>query len=125
METEIGARNFADESRYHLLPKIASMMGLDTDSNTSLWQDRAILELNQAILFSYKEDGVSMVDHHTAAQQFKMFEEKEEACGRQVTGNWVWLVPPVSPATTHIFHKPYKNDMLKPNFFYQPNLFKS
>lgn len=124
METEIGARNFADKDRYDLLPKVASMMGLDIESNTSLWQDRAILELNQAILFSYKEDGVSIVDHHTAAQQFKMFEEKEGSSGRKVTGNWVWLVPPVSPATTHIFHKPYKNEMLKPNFFYQPNLFK-
>ncbi|MGQ0416626.1 nitric oxide synthase oxygenase, partial [Bacillus sp. HC-TM] len=22
-------------------------------------------------------------------------------CGRVVTGNWVWLIPPLSPATTH------------------------
>ena len=60
-----------------------------------------------------------MVDHHTAAQQFKMFEEKEAASGRNVTGNWMWLVPPVSPATTHMYQKPYKNQTLKPNFFYQ------
>ncbi|MGJ7919894.1 nitric oxide synthase oxygenase [Neobacillus sp. LXY-4] len=123
METEIGARNFADDYRYNLLPKIASLMGLETETNSSLWKDRALIELNQAIIYSYKEDGVSLVDHHTAAQQFKMFEEKEAACGRNVTGNWVWLIPPLSPATTHIFHKPFKNETIKPNFFYQNELF--
>jgi nitric-oxide synthase, bacterial len=37
----------------------------------------------------------------------------------KVTGNWGWLIPPLSPATTHIFHKPYPNEVVKPNFFYQ------
>ncbi|WP_248278441.1 nitric oxide synthase oxygenase [Bacillus sp. DNRA2] len=125
METEIGARNFADDYRYNMLPKIATLMGLDINTNTSLWKDRALLELNQAILISFKEAGVSMVDHHTASQQFKLFEEKEAECGRDVTGNWVWLIPPVSPATSHIFHKPYNNEIRKPNFFYQNKLFQS
>lgn len=119
METEIGARDFADESRYNVLPKVATLMGLDINKNASLWKDRALIEVNEAVLYSFKEDRVSMVDHHTAAQQFKRFEEKESVCGRQVTGNWTWLIPPVSPATTHIFHKPYKNEIKKPNFFYQ------
>lgn len=123
METEIGARNFADEYRYNMLPKVASLMGLNTESAASLWKDRALIELNQAILYSFKEDGVSIVDHHTAAGQFKLFEEKEAMSGREVTGNWVWLIPPLSPATTHIFHQPYKNETKKPNFFYQSDLF--
>lgn len=120
MGTEIGARNFADESRYNMLPKISDLMGLNKRSNTSLWKDRALLELNTAVLHSYKEDGVSIVDHHTAAKQFKRFEENEVDAGRTPTGNWVWLIPPLSPATTHIFHKPYKNEIKKPNYFYQP-----
>jgi nitric-oxide synthase, bacterial len=119
MGTEIGARNLADEYRYNMLPKIGSLMGLDIKSNASLWKDRALLELNVAVLHSYKKKGVSIVDHHTAAQQFKKFEEKETEQGRQVTGNWTWLIPPLAPATTHIFHKPYKNEIKKPNFFYQ------
>ena len=94
-------------------------MGLDINKNASLWKDRALIEVNEAVLYSFKEDRVSMVDHHTAAQQFKRFEEKEGVCERPVTGNWTWLIPPVSPATTHIFHKPYKNEIKKPNFFYQ------
>ncbi|SOC23294.1 nitric-oxide synthase [Ureibacillus xyleni] len=121
MGTEIGARNFADESRYNMLPKVAELMGLDTKSNISLWKDRALVELNLAVLHSFKEDGVSIVDHHTASQQFKLFEQQEIAEERQVTGNWTWLIPPVSPATTHIFHKPIANIIKKPNYFYQKN----
>lgn len=119
MGTEIGARNLADEDRYNLLPKVAEAMGLDTSSNRSLWKDKALVELNIAVLESFQAAGVTIVDHHTAAKQFKSFEKKEEAAERNVTGNWAWLIPPMSPATTHIFHKPYKNDVVKPNYFYQ------
>jgi nitric-oxide synthase len=120
MGTEIGARNLADEFRYNMLPQIGSLMGLDTKSNQSLWKDRALLELNTAVLHSFKEDGVSIVDHHTAAQQFKKFEEKETEAERPVTGNWAWLIPPLTPAATHIFHKRYNNEIIKPNYVHQP-----
>lgn len=119
MGTEIGARNLADELRYNMLPEIGNLMGLDIRSNISLWKDRALLELNTAVLHSFKEDGVSIVDHHTAAHQFKKFEEKETEMERPVTGDWTWLIPPLAPATTHIFHKPYNNEIKKPNYFYQ------
>ncbi|MGI2327938.1 nitric oxide synthase oxygenase [Planococcus sp. YIM B11945] len=120
MGTEIGARNLADEDRYNLLPKVAKLMGLNTDSARSLWKDKALVELNIAVLESFNQAGVTIVDHHTAAKQFKSFERKEEAAGRDLTGNWAWLIPPMSPATTHIFHKRYQNDVVKPNYFYQP-----
>lgn len=119
MGTEIGARNLADEYRYNVLPRIGSLMGLNTQSNSMLWKDRALLELNIAVLHSYKSARVSIVDHHTAAQQFNKFEEIESGLSRPVTGNWPWLIPPLSPATTHIFHKPYKNEIKKPNYFHQ------
>ncbi len=119
MGTEIGARNFADEDRYNLLPDMANIMGLDTSSKATLWQDRALVELNAAVLYSYKKAGVSIVDHHTAAAQFRRFEEREQAAGRELTGNWTWLIPPLSPATTHIFHRSYDNRVVTPNFFYQ------
>ncbi|AZQ45300.1 nitric oxide synthase oxygenase [Bacillus sp. GX] len=119
MGTEIGARNLADHDRYNLLPAVAEMMNLDTSRNGTLWKDKALIELNVAVLHSFKKQGVSIVDHHTAAQQFQQFEKQEAACGRVVTGNWVWLIPPLSPATTHIYHKPYPNEILKPNFFHK------
>ena len=119
MGTEIGARNLADEHRYHCLPKVAEIVGMDTSLNASLWKDRALVELNIAVLHSYKEAGVSIVDHHTAAQQFGLFEQREQQENRQVTGNWTWLIPPMSPATTSIYHKPIANTIQKPNYFYQ------
>lgn len=119
MGTEIGARNFADVDRYNQLPAVAEKIGLDTTTQTSLWQDRALVELNVAVLHSFKQAGVSIVDHHNAAQQFKLFEEAEEKAGRDVTGNWAWLVPPMAGATTHVFHKPYQNIYLTPNYFRQ------
>ncbi|AWE06082.1 nitric oxide synthase [Lysinibacillus sp. 2017] len=120
MGTEIGARNLADTHRYNCLPKVAEIIGLDTSLNASLWKDRALVELNIAVLHSYKEAGVSIVDHHTAAQQFQLFEQQEQQKDRQVTGNWTWLIPPMSPATTSIYHKQIPNKTEKPNYFYQP-----
>lgn len=119
MGTEIGARNLADESRYNLLPMIADRMGLNMKKSASLWKDRALIELNTSVLYSFNEDRVAIVDHHTAGMQFKVFEEKEKGAGRDLTGDWTWLIPPVSPATTHIFHKSYENEIVKPNYFYQ------
>ncbi|MBQ0138400.1 MAG: nitric oxide synthase oxygenase [Kurthia sp.] len=119
METEIGARNLADVERYNMLPEIAEGMGLSTKKVSNLWQDRALIELNHAVLESFKNQGVNIVDHHTAAQQFKLFEEQEAKNNREVTGNWAWLVPPLAGATTHIFHKPYDNTKKTPNYVYQ------
>ena len=121
METEIGARNFADEQRYNVLPKVASIMGLDTQTEATLWKDKALVELNIAVLNSFKEQGVTIVDHHTAAKQFKRFEQLAADAGRKLTGDWTWLIPPVSPATTHIFHSQYDNTIVKPNYFHQQN----
>ncbi len=123
METEIGARNFADTDRYNMLPKVASIMGLDTNTNATMWKDKALIELNFAVVHSFKEKGVSIVDHHTAAMQFKHFEEREAESCRHVTGEWAWLIPPVSPAATHIFHKSYENKIVLPNYFYQDRLY--
>ncbi|MFC0557449.1 nitric oxide synthase oxygenase [Halalkalibacter alkalisediminis] len=123
MGTEIGARNLADQKRYNVLPKVADVLRLETKRDSSLWKDRALVELNIAVLHSFKEAGVSMVDHHTAAKQFKQFEEREVGQGRSVTGDWTWLIPPVSPAATHIFHTSFNDTVVTPNYFYQERLY--
>lgn len=119
MGTEIGARNLADEHRYNQLPAVAKLFQLNQKHASSLWKDRALVELNTAVLHSFREQGVSIVDHHTAAVQFRQFEQQEAKSGRDVTGTWSWLIPPMSPAATHVFHKPYDNTKKSPNFFYQ------
>jgi hypothetical protein len=83
MGTEIGSRNLVDHDRYDMLPEIARRMGLDTKSYHSLWQDRALVELNRAVLFSYGQAGVNISNHHDASEQFVHFEKQEEKHGRQ------------------------------------------
>lgn len=119
MGTEIGARNLADEGRYNKLPAVAELFGWDRSTNTSLWKDRALVELNAAVIYSFKKAGVSIVDHHTAAEQFIRFEEQERRQGREATGRWSWLIPPMSPATSPVWHKSYKDEQKKPCYGYQ------
>ncbi len=121
MGTEIGARNLGDVNRYNLLPTIAKHMGLDTHADRSLWKDRALVELNVAVLSSFADHGVTTVDHHTASRQFLLHEAREKRCGREVPAHWTWLVPPLSGSTSPLFQiTTYKNRKHRPNFFYQP-----
>lgn len=119
METEIGARDLADKDRYDVLPEVGERLDIDTSADRSLWKDRAVTAVNRAVLHSYNEEGVRIVDHHSAADQFKRFESDERDAGREVTGDWSWLIPPAAPATTEIFHTRYENTIKKPNFFYR------
>ena len=117
MGTEIGARNFGDSDRYNILPIIAKKMGLNTNSHSSLWKDRAIVELNIAVLHSFAKHGATIVDHHTASRQFMQHLKREQKLGRTVPADWGWIVPPLSASTTEVFHHEYKNEFLLPNFF--------
>ncbi len=119
MLTEIATRNLADEKRYNMLPVIARRLGLKTDNNRTLWRDRALVELNVAVLHSFEKAGVKMVDHHTAAKHFLEFETYEARQGRPTYADWSWIVPPLSASTTPVYHRPYENRELRPNFFPQ------
>lgn len=116
MGTEIGARNLADADRYNQLPVIADRLGLPRTRSCPLWRDRALLELNEAVLHSYAADGVKLVDHHTAAEEFVRFCAREEAAGRAVSARWDWIVPPMSPATTPVYHRPMREFPTSPDF---------
>ncbi|MDX3663924.1 nitric oxide synthase oxygenase [Streptomyces sp. ID05-26A] len=117
MGTEIGARNLADHDRYDLLPYLAKRMSLDTSSEATLWRDRALVELNRAVLHSFAEAGVTITDHHTESQRFLTHLEKEEAAGRTCPADWSWIVPPVSGGITPVYHRYYDSEELLPNFF--------
>jgi nitric-oxide synthase len=120
MGTEIGARNLADIGRYNMLPEIAERMGILRKRENSLWRDRALVELNRAVLHSFQRDGVRMVDHHTVSELHVIFEKQEAAAGRPVTGRWDWLIPPLSGATSPLWNRTYDPTEYSPNFFSQP-----
>lgn len=52
-------------------------MGLDTNSYVSLWKDKALVEVNIAVLHSFHRDNASIVDHHSASEQFIKHLENE------------------------------------------------
>ncbi len=116
MGTEIGSRNFGDSDRYDLLPGVARRLGLDTSTERTLWKDRALLELNVAVLHSFTMAGVAITDHHTESERFLMHVEREEKAGREVPGDWSWLAPPMSSSATGVFHRYYDTEEQTPAF---------
>ncbi len=115
--TEIGARSLSDTDRYDMLPAIADWMGLDRRSSRGLWRDRALLELVTAVLHSFDEDGVTIVDHHFAAASFVRHEARERAAGRTVPACWRSLMAPTAASTTATFARHYVDEIRLPNFF--------
>jgi nitric-oxide synthase len=120
MGTEIGARNLADRDRYDVLPRLAEALGIAVGDERTLWRDRAVVELNRAVLYSFDRAGVRIGDHHRLAASFDGFCAAEEAAGRRVTGDWAWLAPPISGALTPVFHRTFDPEVVEhTNFFYQ------
>ncbi len=120
MGTEIGARNLADTGRYNMLPVVAERLGLNTSSEATLWRDRALIELNVAVLHSFSAHGAKISNHHSEAERFCMHLEREARAGRPVPADWTWIVPPISGAATPVFHRYYYEADLQPNFYVDP-----
>jgi len=116
MCTEIGSRDLGDEGRYNQLPEIAARMGLSIGGLRTLWKDRAVTELNAAVLHSYEMSGVKIADHHTESERFLAHLEKEEQHGRRCPADWSWIVPPTAGSTTPVFHRYYDDFEASPNF---------
>jgi nitric-oxide synthase, bacterial len=117
MGTEIGSRDLGDVGRYNELPSIAARMGLPTDSDRTLWKDRAITELNVAVLHSFGSAGVTITDHHTESARFLKHLELEERQGRACPADWSWIVPPAASSATAVFHRYYADFDQSPNFY--------
>nr|WP_232328435.1 nitric oxide synthase oxygenase [Kibdelosporangium sp. MJ126-NF4]CEL21772.1 Nitric oxide synthase oxygenase [Kibdelosporangium sp. MJ126-NF4]CTQ92552.1 Nitric oxide synthase oxygenase (EC 1.-.-.-) [Kibdelosporangium sp. MJ126-NF4] len=114
---EIGARNFGDTNRYNLLPTVARKLGLEMERDRTLWKDRALLELNIAVLSSFEAAGVRMLDHHTMTDQFHRYVQTQRRGGTAVHADWSWIVPPMAGSTTPVYHQAYDSTTLSPNFF--------
>jgi nitric-oxide synthase, bacterial len=120
MCTEIGSRDLGDTTRYNQLPAIAARMGLDTTTDRTLWKDKAITELNLAVLHSFTTAGVTISDHHTESARFLQHLAREERHGRPCPADWTWIVPPTASSATPVFHRYYQNFDQAPNFYRHP-----
>ena len=115
MGTEIASRDLTDERRYDYLPRIAR--ALELDERDPLWRDTALTELNRAVLESYRQAGVRIIDHHEASRQFMEFVRQEQRAGRTPSADWAWIVPPQASAATPVFHLPMSDLQAVPNFY--------
>ena len=77
------------------------------------------MELNKAVLHSYKKAGVSMVDHFTQADQFMEHMREETKVRGGCPADWVWIVPPQSGSLVSTFHQEMLNYHLSPSYEYQ------
>ncbi|SEK58252.1 nitric oxide synthase oxygenase [Streptacidiphilus jiangxiensis] len=120
--TEIGSRNLGDADRYDLLPTVAGLFGWETGDDRTLWRDRALVELNLAVLHSFERAGVTMADHHTESRRFLTHIDREERRGRRVPADWSWIVPPLSGSATAVFHRYYTppDPFATPSFRHRP-----
>ena len=114
MATEIGARNFTDVDRYNLSLKIAEKVGLDTSRESTLWRDKALTAMTEAVLWSFEADGVKIVDHYNSSLEFLQFCKNEQDASREVCGHWSWLVPPIGGSATPLFLDEWNESEIKP-----------
>ncbi len=114
---EIATRNFGDADRYNALPVIATWMGLDTGSATNFWQVRAAVELNTAVLHSFRAAGVRIEEPIAESALFRTFAEREEAAGRPVYGDWSWINGHLGSGFGPAWHRYYDPAEPNPNFW--------
>ncbi|XP_073826700.1 nitric oxide synthase isoform X1 [Musca autumnalis] len=125
MSTEIGCRNLCDINRRNILETVALKMNLDTRTPTSLWKDKALVEVNIAVLHSFQSRNVTIVDHHTASESFMKHFENESKLRNGCPADWIWIVPPMSASITPVFHQEMSLYYLRPSFEYQDQAWRT
>jgi nitric-oxide synthase, bacterial len=118
---EIATRNFGDADRYNQLPLVAARMGLDTTSTDNFWQLRAAVELNTAVLHSFRAAGVRIEEPGAESRLFRLFAEREEAAGRPVYGDWSWINGHLGSGFGDAWHRYYDPAEPNPNFWLDPH----
>jgi len=110
------------ELEWYALPMISNMImtigGVDypcAPFNGFYVATGTVTELNAAVLASYKRDGITLLDHHTASEQFMEFRSREKVAGRNVQADWSWIVPPQSSGITQAFHLDMHDEGVVPN----------
>jgi nitric-oxide synthase, bacterial len=124
VDSEIGARNLSDASRYALLRLVAEAMGLDMRDRED-YEPRAMMELMTAVRHSFAAAGITIVPHSRVERQFVTWADRERAAGRSVPANVLWLISPLAASSGSVFHAAMTDPAQwvaedpPPNFYYQ------
>ena len=94
-------------------------MGLDSSNNRTLWMDRVAIELNTAILHSFSKHQISIVDQHSASDQFMIHFKNEMRERGGCPADWVWLTPSQSGSLTPVYHQEQLHYHLSPKYLRQ------
>lgn len=123
MATEIASRDLCDFNRYDQLAHIAKAIGCDIDQLPfEIWKDRALTEINYAVLDSFTKAGITIIDHHRASRDYIEFMSMERASGRSVSADWSWIVPPQASSSCPVFHLNMVELNTVPNFYHHKML---
>jgi nitric-oxide synthase, bacterial len=117
---EIATRNFGDADRYNQLPLVAARMGLDTTSNRNFWQLRAAVEVNTAVLHSFRVAGVRIEEPISESALFSEFVRREEAAGRRAYADWSWINGHIGSTLGKSWHRYYDDGEPNPNYWLDP-----
>jgi nitric-oxide synthase len=118
MGMEVG-RELADESRYNQLPTIAERTNGGQNSWSPSWKDWALEELDAAVLYSYTEAGVRLVEQHRESVELMEFAKREGKLGRAESADWSWKVPPVSGSAAPLISQRWQTLDVRPDYFSQ------
>ncbi|MGH3157993.1 MAG: nitric oxide synthase oxygenase [Streptosporangiaceae bacterium] len=122
LSTEIGSRDLGGRGRYDQLPLIAARMGLPMGSGRRSWTDRALTELNLAVLHSFAAAGVTITGHPPELARFLQHIKRAERHGRACPADWTWIVPPEASSATPVSHRDYEDFDWTPSFYAHPLL---
>ncbi|HKC28377.1 MAG TPA: nitric oxide synthase oxygenase [Jatrophihabitans sp.] len=114
---EIATRNFGDADRYEQLALVARRMGLDTQSDGNFWQVRAAVELNTAVLHSFRAAGVRIAEPVSESALMAEFARREDTAGRPANGDWSWINGHLGSVFGRAWHRYYGTDEPNPNFW--------
>ena len=91
-------------------------MGLDMSGDLKeLVRDRALIEMNVAVLSSFDKERITIIDHFTASESFIRHYNKEMETRGFIAGDWVWVTPPIGGSVNQVFHQEMVSFFIKPN----------
>lgn len=114
VSTEI-VRNLME--RYDVGVKVAQVCGIDTQSDV-MWRQAASIEVERAVLYSFKKSGFTIVDPHSVGESFCVHVQRErEQHGLECPSQWSWIGGLVGP-TNKTWHLEMRDFLVKPQYEY-------